>query len=61
MCAADPRSSIKLLVEESALGTPRATALAGYLLSDDHLSLRRTLGYQTEIELTDADVEEVPA
>ena len=37
-----------------------ALALFSYLLSDDHLSLRRALGYSIEVELDIDDVEEIP-
>jgi tetratricopeptide (TPR) repeat protein len=47
--AADPRPTLVALAPE-ALG-PRGTALVSYLLSDDHLALRRGLGYVAEIPL----------
>lgn len=43
------------------LSEPRAAALAGYLVSEEHLSLRRALGYHVELELELDDVEELPA
>ena len=42
--------------------TPRrAAALVAYLVSEEHLALRRVLGYHVELELEMDDVEEVPA
>jgi hypothetical protein len=31
------------------LSGPRGTSVVGYLLSDDHLTLRHNLGYLTEV------------
>jgi hypothetical protein len=59
VCAADPRPALTELNHTKQLAEPRGTVLAGYLLSDDHLSLRRALGYHAEIELSEADMEEV--
>lgn len=49
VCAADPRPRLRELAEHGVLGTQRGTSVVGYLLSDDHLTLRRNLGYLTEV------------
>jgi tetratricopeptide (TPR) repeat protein len=46
VCSADPRPALAALGEEVI--TARGTALVGYLLSDDHLTLRRSLRYLSE-------------
>lgn len=43
ICAGDPRPALKTAMAEGPL--IRARALISYLVSDDHLSLRRALGY----------------
>jgi len=48
VCAADPRPRLRELAEHGLLDGPRGTRVVGYLLSDDHLTLRRNLGYLTE-------------
>jgi hypothetical protein len=64
IAAADPRPSIESLFDDGELAETRGTALLGYLLSDDHLGLRRALGYHSvlsvpeEIDL-DASLEEL--
>lgn len=49
VASADPRPALERLLEgtedRKILLEERATALLGYLLSDDHLGLRRSLGY----------------
>jgi tetratricopeptide (TPR) repeat protein len=60
VAAADPRPALRALAAASELVTPRGTSLVGYLLSDDHLSLRRALGYHVDVELDISDVEEIP-
>jgi hypothetical protein len=60
VAAADPRPALRGLAEEGELTSARGTSLVGYLLSDDHLSLRRSLGYHVDVELDLADVEEIP-
>jgi tetratricopeptide (TPR) repeat protein len=60
LCAADPRITIRDLRRTGALTAARGQALIAYLLSDDHLSLRRALGYSIELELDMDDVEEIP-
>ena len=42
-CAGDPRPALRTAMSEGPL--IRARALISYLVSDDHLSLRRALGY----------------
>ena len=49
--AGDPRPAIRHLLDQGVTGDLRTTTLIGYLLSDDHLSLRRALGYHAEIEI----------
>ena len=48
VCAADPRPSLSQIGEGQA---QRGTALLSYLLSDDHLALRRRLGYLAEVSM----------
>jgi hypothetical protein len=60
VCAADPRPTVRLIAQAGELASQRATTLFGYLVSDDHLGLRRTIGYGAAIELDAADIEEVP-
>ncbi|MCB9702041.1 MAG: tetratricopeptide repeat protein [Myxococcales bacterium] len=60
LCAGDPRISIRELRRTGALTSARGQALLTYLISDDHLSLRRSLGYSIEVELDIDDVEEIP-
>lgn len=54
VASADPRPALQRLLDEGrdrkVLIEERATALLGYLLSDDHLGLRRSLGYQVALE-----------
>ncbi|NVB42217.1 hypothetical protein G6O69_30620 [Pseudenhygromyxa sp. WMMC2535] len=52
LAAADPRPALERLLaggDHKILLGERATALLGYLLSDDHLGLRRSLGYQVAL------------
>jgi tetratricopeptide (TPR) repeat protein len=46
-CAGDPRPALDRVVAEGMHS--RARMLVGYLMSDDHLNLRRTLGYHVEL------------
>jgi tetratricopeptide (TPR) repeat protein len=46
VCAADPRPALMALGDDAT--SARGTALVGYLLSDDHLTLRRNLRYLSE-------------
>jgi hypothetical protein len=59
VAAADPRPVLRSLAEAGQLTGARGTSLIGYLLSDDHLSLRRVLGYHVDVELDVGDVEEI--
>lgn len=52
VAAADPRPALARVLESEGLISERATALLGYLLSDDHLGLRRSLGYQVALQHT---------
>lgn len=56
ICAADPRSSLEVIRDEGALMYARGTALLGYLIGDDHLSLRRALGYDRGLLLDLEDI-----
>ncbi|HLT39252.1 MAG TPA: hypothetical protein VK034_23370, partial [Enhygromyxa sp.] len=61
IASADPRPALENLLEggeRRVLVDERATALLGYLLSDDHLGLRRSLGYQVALE-RDSELEEL--
>lgn len=55
----DPRVALADKSRFPALSTRRAAALVAYLVSEEHLALRRVLGYHVELELDDADMEEV--
>ncbi|GEM_PF-1941633 len=68
----DPRPGLRRLLGQDldtssptsmkkALTGQRGTSLIGYLLSDDHLGLRRALGYEVALELNEIDLEELPA
>lgn len=66
----DPRVPLRRLAARPAgtdaaqapsLALPRAAALVAYLVSEEHLALRRALGYNVELELELSDVEELPA
>ena len=69
ICAGDPRPTVESLFDDGELVEPRGSALLGYLLSDEHLSLRNALGYHgavsvptaiPEIELDgDVEIEEI--
>ncbi len=56
----DPRISLRIAAAGSDLASPRATSLVAYLVSEEHLNLRRQLGYFVELELELTDVEELP-
>lgn len=47
ICAADPRPSLRRVIKSK--NPTRLRMLTGYLLSDDHLTLRETLGYHIEL------------
>jgi DNA-binding transcriptional regulator PaaX len=48
VCAADPRPALARLQAAGEIDQSRGRMLIGYLLSDDHLTLRRNLGYQVD-------------
>lgn len=56
VCAADPKAALAR-VFAGGVGPVRARMLVGYLLSDDHLTLRRTLGYVLEVTARNRHVE----
>jgi len=57
VASADPRPTLRHLEQTGHLVADRGRALIGYLLSDDHLSLRRSLGYHPDIDLLDVDID----
>jgi hypothetical protein len=59
-CAGDPRPALSRVFADD-VPLQRGRMLVGYLLSDDHLNLRRTLGYIVEMPPTRPAVEVRPA
>ena len=59
IAAADPRPTLNLLGGDDQKKT-RLRSLLEYLLSDNHLELRRNLGYQVALELDEHEFEELP-
>lgn len=57
----DPRVALLDRSRFPSLSTRRAAGLVAYLVSEEHLALRRALGYHVELELDLTDVEELPA
>jgi hypothetical protein len=57
----DPRVALLDRSRFPTLSTRRAAGLVAYLVSEEHLALRRALGYHVELELDLTDVEELPA
>ncbi|MFO0633802.1 MAG: hypothetical protein U0168_13215 [Nannocystaceae bacterium] len=51
LASADPRPALEYLRRVDELVHPRGAMLVGYLLSDDHIGLRRTLGYVLELNV----------
>jgi hypothetical protein len=47
-CAGDPRPALERVFADG-MPQSRARMLVGYLMSDDHLNLRRTLGYHVDM------------
>lgn len=47
----DPRPGLDLLRRSQQLTQARGSAFVGYLLSDDHLAMRRQLGYHADVAL----------
>ncbi len=56
----DPRVALQDRTRFPTLSTRRAAGLVAYLVSEEHLALRRALGYHVELELDLTDVEELP-
>ena len=61
IASGDPRVALGDRARFPTLSTRRAGTLVAYLVSEEHLALRRVLGYHVELELDVDDVEEVPA
>lgn len=61
VCAADPRPALERIREAGKLEDARGRMLVGYLLSDDHLTLRRNLGYQADFHAARRTAEEARA
>ena len=55
----DPRVALHDAARFPPLSTRRAAGLVAYLVSEEHLALRRLLGYHVELELELTDVEEM--
>ena len=55
----DPRIALHDPTRFHSLSTRRAAGLVAYLVSEEHLALRRLLGYHVELELELTDVEEL--
>ncbi|MBK9757215.1 MAG: hypothetical protein IPO88_27700 [Nannocystis sp.] len=60
IACADPRVALHDPTRFQSLSTRRAAGLVAYLVSEEHLVLRRLLGYHVELELELTDVEELP-
>jgi hypothetical protein len=61
IASGDPRPALELLRRIDALPTPRGALFVSYLLSDDHLNLRRDLGYVVEVNVPRRRSQEVSA
>jgi len=59
LCSGDPRITLAALKQSGQLTSDRATLLMRYLVCDEHLSVRRSLGYLMAEELDMSEVEEV--
>ncbi len=59
LCSGDPRITLAALKQSGHLTSTRAQLLLRYLVGDEHLSIRRSLGYHMAEELDISDVEEV--
>ena len=57
VCAADPRPALARIESTGELEHVRGRMLIGYLVSDDHLTLRRSLGYQADFHAARRSVE----
>jgi len=61
LASGDPRAALEFLRRIDALDTARGAMLIGYMLSDDHLGLRRQLGYLLEMNVPRRRSQEVSA
>ena len=59
IASGDPRVALRDPGRFPTLSIRRAAGLISYLVSEEHLALRRLLGYHVELELDLNDVEEV--
>ncbi|MBK8717877.1 MAG: hypothetical protein IPN32_24535 [Deltaproteobacteria bacterium] len=59
LASADPRPALEHLRRTGELVQTRGAMLVGYLLSDDHIGLRRTLGYVLELNVPRRRAQEV--
>ncbi len=59
LCSGDPRITLAGLKQSGHLTSTRAQLLLRYLVGDEHLSVRRSLGYHIAEELDLSDVVEV--
>jgi len=61
LASGDPRAALEHLRRIGELGKARGAMLVGYMLSDDHLGLRRQLGYVLEMNVPRRRSQEVSA
>ena len=61
LASGDPRAALEHLRRIAELGKARGAMLVGYMLSDDHLGLRRQLGYVLEMNVPRRRSQEVSA
>ncbi len=61
VASADPRPALELLRRTDELADPRSVMLIGYLLSEDHIGLRRGLGYIIEMNVPRRRSQEISA
>ena len=59
LCSGDPRASLIRFAETRELPSKRAARLISFIVSDEHLWLRRSLGYDPSEVLEIIDVEEM--
>ncbi|MCA9715560.1 MAG: hypothetical protein KC468_12860 [Myxococcales bacterium] len=59
LCSGDPRISLRRFAEARELPSARAARLISFVVSDEHLWLRRSLGYDPSEVLEIIDVEEM--
>jgi len=60
VCSADPHPALEEIARDEGFTSTRSTMLVSYLVSDEHLALRRTLGYHLESAPDVVDVEGLP-